>query len=186
AKALPGEAGAEEAVALRRGQMMHVLLEHLPGLAPQMRETAGRRYLARLAASPDEAEACLAEARLLMAQPAVARLLAGDGLSEVSLSGEWNGRRMLGVIDRLLIMPEKVLAVDFKSNRVVPEDAAQVPEGVLRQMGAYAHLLRALYPGRAVETVLIWTASARIMEIPAALGAAALARAALDPALGRS
>ena len=186
AKALPGEAGAEEAAALRRGQMMHVLLEHLPGLAPEMWDTAGRRYLAGLAASPDEAEACLAEARVLMANPAVARLLAGDGLSEVSLSGEWNGRRMLGVIDRLLIAPGKVLAVDFKTNRVVPGDAAQVPEGLLRQMGAYAHLLRALYPGRMVETALVWTAGARIMEIPAALGAAALERAALDPALGRS
>jgi len=183
AKALPGEAGAEEAVALRRGHMVHLLLEHLPGLAPELREAAGRRHLAPLAGT-DEVDSCLAEALAMIGIEAMAPLLAPGALSEVSLSGEWNGHRMWGTIDRLLIMPDRVLAVDFKTNRVVPADVAEVPEGLLRQMGAYAHLLRALYPDRAVETALVWTAAQRVMPIPGDIAAAALARAALDPAPG--
>lgn len=186
AKALPGDAGAEEAVALRRGQMVHVLLEHLPGLAPDLRMEVGRGHLAAQDAAPEEAESCLREVLALLATDAMAPLLAPGALSEVSLSGDWKGRRMSGTIDRLLITPEKVLAVDFKTNRVVPGDVAQVPEGLLRQMGAYAHLLRALYPGRTVETALVWTAQPMVMPIPGPVAAAALARAALDPALGGS
>ncbi len=186
AKALPGDAGAEEAVAIRRGQMVHVLLENLPGLAVDMRAATGRRLLAPFAAEPEEVETCLAEALALMADDEMASILAAESLGEVSLSGEWNGRRMSGTIDRLLITPERVLAVDFKTNRVVPGDVMQVPEGLLRQMGAYAHLLRALYPDRTVETALVWTAEQRIMPIPGPVAAAALARAALDPALGGS
>jgi len=185
AKALPGDAGADEAVAKRRGQMVHLLLEHLPGLAPALRDAAGRRQLASLG-TPEEVEACLGEALALMALETMTPLLAPDTLSEVSLSGDWNGRKVSGTIDRLLITPEKVLAVDFKTNRVVPGDATQVPEGLLRQMGAYAHLLQRLYPDRVVETALVWTAAPLIMPIPGPVAAAALARAALDPALGGS
>lgn len=186
AKALPGDAGADEAVALRRGRMVHLLLEHLPGMAPELRAAAGRRQLAAVAVDPEEAESCLDEALALMSAEGMAPFLAPDALSEVSLSGDWNGRRMAGTIDRLIVTSERVLAVDFKTNRVVPGDVAQVPEGLLRQMGAYAHLLRALYPGRAVEVALVWTAVARIMPIPGRDATAALARAALDPALDRS
>jgi ATP-dependent helicase/nuclease subunit A len=186
AKALPGEAGAEEAVALRRGQMVHLLLEHLPGLAPELHKSEGRRHLTLLAAAPEEADLCLGEVLALMSLDTMAPLLAPDALSEVSLSGEWNGRRMSGTIDRLLITPGRVLAVDFKTNRVVPGDVTQVPEGLLRQMGAYAHLLQALYPDRAIETALVWTATSQVMPIPGPDAAAALARAALDPALGGS
>ncbi|WP_333829546.1 double-strand break repair helicase AddA [Pararhodobacter sp.] len=184
AKALPGDAGAEEGVALRRGEMIHLLLEHLPALPPEQREAAGRRHLAPFGAVPDELEICLTEALALFSTEGMAPFLTPDVLAEVSLSGEWNGRRMLGTIDRLLITAESVTALDFKTNRVVPADPAQVPEGLLRQMGAYAHLLQALYPDRRVETALVWTATQRIMPIPGPTAAAALARAALDPVLG--
>jgi len=52
----------------------------------------------------------------------------------------------------------------------------------LRQMGAYAHMLAAMYPGRRIETALLWTVEARLMPLDPADVNAALARAALDPA----
>ncbi|MCB1359925.1 MAG: hypothetical protein KDJ96_01975, partial [Rhodobacteraceae bacterium] len=76
------------------------------------------------------------------------------------------------------------LAVDFKSNRQVPATAEQVPEGLLRQMGAYAHLLAGLYPGRRIETALLWTATATLMPLSAGATGAALGRAGLDPDVG--
>ncbi|MCW1931226.1 double-strand break repair helicase AddA [Pararhodobacter zhoushanensis] len=175
AKALPG-AGDETDVALARGSLIHRLLEELPALPETERALHGG---ALILGQPD-GEASLAEAMAVMAAPALAEILSGEALVEVALSGDWNGRQMWGLIDRLIITPERILAVDFKSNRAVPRDAAQVPEGLLRQMGAYAHLLGALYPGRRIETALLWTATAHLMPLDPAAVAAALARAALD------
>ena len=186
AKALPGEAGASEEVALRRGRMIHALLEHLPLAPVEARDTRAEALLAPYDAPADEVALCRAEAAALLAAPGLAELFAPDALAEVALSGDWDGRPLWGVIDRLRIAPDRVLAVDFKTNRVVPETAADVPEGVLRQLGAYLHLLRPLYPGRRIEAAILWTATAQIMRLDDAVLRAALDRAALDPAVGSS
>ena len=83
---------------------------------------------------------------------------------------------------RLLVEPARVLAVDFKSHQAVPAAPEAVPEGILRQMGAYRAALADIFPGRAVETAVLWTRTARLMPLPPALTAVALARAraALD------
>ena len=179
AKALPGE-GAETEVALARGRLIHRLLEDLPRA-----DDPGALGAALIAGQPAGAD-CLAEVQALLDNPELRPVLGGEALVEVALTGAWNGRPMWGFIDRLLIAPDTVLAVDFKSNRVVPPSADQVPEGVLRQMAAYAHLLRAVYPGRRVEIALLWTATGQLMRLDAASLEAALGRAALDPALGAS
>jgi ATP-dependent helicase/nuclease subunit A len=74
----------------------------------------------------------------------------------------------------------RVLAVDFKSNRVVPGTAEGVPEGILRQLGAYRAALVPLWPDRPVEVAVLWTRAARLTPVPAALADAAFARALLD------
>ena len=86
--------------------------------------------------------------------------------------------RIHGVIDRLILSPETVTAVDFKSNRTVPEDPARVPDGILRQMGAYAAALAQVYPGRRIETALVWTANAHYMPLSHEAVTQALAQAA--------
>lgn len=178
AKALPG-LGDESPVALARGALIHRLLQELP-----CAERSDRVAAQLIAGHPDGA-ACLAEARALIADPAMTALFAPEVLVEVALSGLWRGYRMWGVIDRLVVTPDKVLAVDFKSNRSVPVRPTEVPEGLLRQMGAYAHLLAEIYPGRRVETCLVWTATRSLMMLDPEHVAAALDRAALDPGLGR-
>ena len=69
-----------------------------------------------------------------------------DALSEVSFTASLNGQPMLGTIDRLLIGPDHILAVDFKSNHRTPATAAETPEGILRQMAAYTDALRTNLP----------------------------------------
>ncbi len=176
AKALPGE-GDETAVALARGSLIHRLLEELAPLPADQRAARG----AGLIAGTDDGAACLVESRAVLDAPARAPILGAEALVEVALSGEWCGRTMWGVIDRLIVASDSVLAIDFKSNRVVPAGPSDVPEGLLRQMGAYSHLLGAIYPGRRIETALLWTAGAVLMPLDPEATAAALRRAALDP-----
>ena len=59
----------------------------------------------------------------------------------------------------------------------MPPTADRVPEGILRQMAAYREALAAIWPGRRIETAILWTRTARLTPLPDALLAAALARA---------
>jgi ATP-dependent helicase/nuclease subunit A len=180
--ALPGD-GLDEAAAKAYGAALHALLEALPPLAPAERAAAAARL------APEAPPELVAEALALLEDPALAPLFAPDALAEVDVTAPLaalGGRRVLGRIDRLLVAADRVLAVDFKSNRVAPPAPEATPEAILRQMGAYAAALAAVWPGRAVETAILWTRTRRLMLLPPALTAAALARAArLDPEGGR-
>ncbi|MGY6550102.1 MAG: double-strand break repair helicase AddA [Roseinatronobacter sp.] len=175
AKALPGEANLPEADALARGTQLHLLLEHLP-LWPQDRWRAGAQALldATEDGLPADLEALLAEAAAVVQAPELAEIFAPGTRAEVEITADLAGRRLFGVIDRLVVGPQDVLAVDFKSNRHIPAQPDQVPEGVLRQMGAYRAALGQVFPGREIRVALLWTAAPVLMALPAELVDAAL------------
>ena len=89
-----------------------------------------------------------------------------------------NGQPLDGVIDRLILSGDRVLAIDFKTNAVVPDRAEATPEGLLRQIGAYAAALAQIYPDRRIETAILWTRTATLMPLPHDIVSAALGRAA--------
>lgn len=166
AKALPGAAGDDEATATLRGTGLHLLLEHLPALPRNGWAEAAPRILAAEPALAPLAGALLAEARAVLDDPGTGPLLAAPALTEVALAAPHpSGVRVAGTVDRLEIGPERVLAVDYKSNRTLPSSPEQVPEGLLRQMGAYAFALGAIYPGRRIDLALLWTAGPRLMPL---------------------
>jgi ATP-dependent helicase/nuclease subunit A len=172
-KAIGGEAGLDEDTAKTVGTALHRLLEHLP-VWPR---TEWPAIAAGLLPDDGHCADLLAEATAVLTTAELAPLFAPETLAEVPFAVDWLGRRMVGTIDRLAIGPDHVLAVDYKSNRVIPATPAEVPEGILRQMGAYAHALSLIYPGRRVEVAVLWTRGPRLMPLPADLVAAALERA---------
>ncbi|MBA3911217.1 MAG: double-strand break repair helicase AddA [Rhodobacter sp.] len=175
AKALPGEPLFAEEEAKARGVALHLLLERLPPV--------DRAEWAAEAATliPDAALAAglLAEARAVLDDPALALLFGPETLAEVAVTGPWQGRQLMGTIDRLLIGPDRVLIVDYKSNAVIPPGPAQVPEGILRQLGAYVHLVAQIYPERRVETAVLWTKGPVLMPVDPEIVRLALARATI-------
>ena len=135
-----------------------------------------------LRATPDEALTLLQEARAVLSMPELTFLFGPETFAEVAISASLDalgGRRIHGVIDRLIIGPDHVLAVDFKTNAVVPPDVQTCPEGILRQMGAYAAALTQLYPSRRIETAVLWTRNASLMFLPNDLVMEALRRSTL-------
>jgi ATP-dependent helicase/nuclease subunit A len=165
AKALPGEAGLDEDEAMRRGTWLHMMLEHLPGADP----AAWPQMAANICDGAPEASELLAEAAKVIRAPELAHLFSDSALAEVPVTANLpllNGRRLHGVIDRLIISEDQIFAVDFKSNAVVPDQPHQVPDGLLRQMGAYAHVLAQIYPGQPIETAILWTKTAPLMPLP--------------------
>ncbi|PZQ97702.1 MAG: double-strand break repair helicase AddA [Cereibacter sphaeroides] len=175
AKVMPGDTDpALEAGARRRGTELHLLLEHLP-LWPDHERAALAMTL--MADSPDTASLRLAEADLVLSHPDLAHVFAAAALAEVPIAGKIGGRLFTGTIDRLIATDERILAIDYKSNRLIPPVAEHTPEGILRQMGAYSALLEQVYPDRPVEVAILWTGGPVLMPLPRALVMAALQRA---------
>ena len=175
AKALPGDSGLDDEAAKRRGTAIHTLLERLPAVDPADWPQMADLLLGDLDA--DARRDTLREAQTVLTAPDSIHIFSGDALVEVPFTAEIANRRIHGAIDRLLVAPEHVLAIDFKSNAAVPTRAEDVPEGLLRQMGAYASALGQIYPDRRIETVILWTRSATLMPLAQELVMGALHRA---------
>lgn len=174
AKALAGDAGLDEDAAKAYGTMVHMLLEHLAGLDPALRAQAAKQLLER--ADPAIANTALAETLGVLANPSLAHIFNPDTLAEVAVTAHIGQTRLYGVIDRLIVTDASILAVDFKTNRTVPNSPQNCPEGLLRQMGAYAHALSAIYPDRKIESAILWTHTGDLMTLPDEAITAALQR----------
>ncbi len=179
AKALPGDPGEGDVdAAMARGTQIHLLLEHLPGIPMEDRPQTARRILEGVPDVADPEELIDLTLRLL-GTPRLAPVFAAETLAEVEITAgiDEGGPRIHGSIDRLIVESDRVLAVDFKSNRLVPDRPEEIPEGLLRQLGAYRAALVQLYPDRSVEVAILWTETAELMVVPGPLVTAALARA---------
>lgn len=181
AKILPGDpAGEDKETALAKGRLIHLLLEHLPNAAPADQQALGQKLISASHDYTQEAEQLVSDVISLIAKPDLAPLFTPDTLYEVSITAPLGARRMHGAIDLLQIGHDHILAVDFKSNRLVPDSPETTPEGLLRQMGAYAAGLRAIYPTHRIETAILWTQTATLMRLPNALVSSALNRVTLS------
>ena len=155
----------------RRGLLVHALLQHLPDHPREGWEATAARFLARRGASLGAAdrEATLREVLALLDQPDLAAALGPGSLAEAPLAGRIGERLISGQVDRLLVTPDRVLVLDYKTNRPPPASVEQVAPLYLRQMAAYRAVLRAAFPGRAVACALVWTYGARFMAMPDSL-----------------
>ena len=155
----------------RRGQLVHAALQHLPALPEERRAEAAARFFA--AAAPDlaegEAEALARAAFAVLGHPDLAVLFGPAGRAEVPLTGLVGARVVGGLVDRLAVLPERVLLADFKTNRRPPATVAETPPLYLRQMALYRAVLSAIFPDRPVEAALIWTETARVDLLPGPL-----------------
>jgi ATP-dependent helicase/nuclease subunit A len=170
----PSELGGDKVVsgglaqsnpdALRLGTAIHLLLEVLPNTDQSIWSDITARLI-----DDDICAAALKEATGLITHPDLAHIFTPESLAEVDITAhlpELGGDAIQGSIDRLIISAQKVLAVDFKTNKVVPTAPDHVPEGILRQMGAYASALSQVFPHHEIETAVLWTKSQHLMPLP--------------------
>jgi len=164
---------ARREAALRRGTIVHRLLQSLPELPAERRPDAAARFLSAQTDLDDDMKAAFAaEALRLMTDERIAPLFGPGSRAEVPLAGRLAGRPVSGQIDRLLIAPDRVIIADFKTNDPAPANAADVPEAYVAQLAIYRALISRLVPGRPVEAWLVWTAVPGIMAVePARLDA---------------
>jgi ATP-dependent helicase/nuclease subunit A len=162
----------------RRGEIIHRLLQLLPDVAPDQRRAAAARLLAADQLTPGQ-RAEMAEAALsVLEDPAFAAVFAPGSRAEAAIAGTTpdlpSGLRISGRVDRLAVSDDRVLVVDFKTNRPAPAHIGAASEANVLQMALYWSVLRRLFPGRSVEAALVWTDGPKLMPVPEELMVRAL------------
>ncbi|TNE47269.1 MAG: hypothetical protein EP341_09400 [Sphingomonadales bacterium] len=164
----PPIAGADLENAARRGVLIHGLLERLPEIAPEAREEAATAWLARhgVEFTSEEQDEIARRVLAVLDHPEFAEVFGPESLAEVPLAAVVNGQVIAGFADRLLVTPESVTVVDFKSARRPPSSLEEIQSSTLGQMAAYVAVLEVIYPGREVKAAVLYTQTAQIFELP--------------------
>ena len=155
----------------RRGLSIHRLLQLLPDLETAARADGARALLAREADLTAVQRDEMAAAALGVLEDArFAAVFGPDSRPEAAVAGHAPGLpaglAISGRVDRLVVRPDRVLVVDFKTNRPAPERIEDADPAYLMQMAVYVAVLRAVFPGRAVEAALVWTDGPKLMPVP--------------------
>jgi ATP-dependent helicase/nuclease subunit A len=151
----------------KRGNITHKLLEVLPDIAPEKWEQAAQQYVAQPAhdLTTDIQQSIVTETLKILNDPQFTDIFSDKAMAEVPVTGLINNQVISGLIDRLLITDDDIFILDYKSNRPPPEDEKDIPDIYRKQMKAYADIMRGIYPNRRVRAALIWTYSAKLMEL---------------------
>jgi ATP-dependent helicase/nuclease subunit A len=173
AEAAAAAQAAEEA--LMRGRLVHRLLELLPALPPAQRQQAGARFLGIEAAALDAGQrvTLLGNVIAILEDPRFGAVFGPGSRAETAVAAEIPARDggapvvISGQIDRLIVTPGEIVALDFKTGAFVPARAELIPPAHIAQMAAYCLVLARLFPGKPVRAALLWTSAPRLMEIPA-------------------
>jgi ATP-dependent helicase/nuclease subunit A len=172
---LAPEAALARQRARLRGQWVHRLLQSLPDIAPDGRKAAAERFLTRHAQEgfgKDERDQLAQQVVGLIEAPQFASLFAPGSRAEVSIAGRIGPAdhtvRVSGQIDRLVITPDEIMIVDYKTGPAPHGKPAETPPHYVRQLALYRAVLAKLYPGRTVRGALLWTEAARMIEVPPA------------------
>jgi ATP-dependent helicase/nuclease subunit A len=168
----PPSAALREAA--ERGRLLHALFERLPDTPSAIRAAAADRWLEQSAGVTNAADrkAFIGAALSVIDDPRFAAIFSGEALAEAPIAAVVAGRVIAGTVDRLLVTADRVTIVDFKTGRRVPGGLEQVPGHHLDQMGAYAAALAVIFPDRAIEAALLYTAGPLLIPLPVATLAA--------------
>jgi ATP-dependent helicase/nuclease subunit A len=153
---------------MAKGRLIHALLQHLPTLPPGARRDRATAYVSQAGHGldrPDQTKIVDAVMRVLD-HPDLAALFGPGSRAEAPIAGVVHGVEIGGLIDRLVILPDRIIIADFKTDRQPPPDPAAIPVPYLAQLAAYRAVLHAIHPDRTVQAILVWTANATVMDVP--------------------
>jgi len=165
----------------RRGEIIHRLLQLLPDLEPATRRAAAARLLnAERDLTDDQRQEMATAAFGVLEDDRFAGVFGPGSRAEVAVAGGASRLppelKISGRVDRLVVTPDRVLVVDYKTNRPSPARIEDADPAYLSQMAVYAAVLAEVFPDRPIEAAIVWTDGPKLMAVPEKVMAAALAR----------
>jgi ATP-dependent helicase/nuclease subunit A len=169
--ATAAESIVDAETARKEGIALHALLQHLAHVEATERPAVAARALRTLLPEAGERHARLAaKAVSIISRPELAVLFGPDGRAEVPFlaNAARDGKpvRLAGRIDRLVVRPDHVLVVDFKSDANPARDPHLVPAAYVAQLGLYALVATQLFPAHEVRAAILWTSLESLLELP--------------------
>ena len=151
-----------------RGRIIHKLLELLPDLDKDRRAGAARQYLSQPAHELEDKDIdqITTDVMSILTKPEYEELFGDKSRAEVPIVGQIGSYTLSGQVDRLAVLDNEVLIVDYKTNRPPPKDVSKIPQIYVKQMAAYRAVLSEIYPDHKIRTSLLWTDIGRLMEVP--------------------
>ncbi|WP_027488233.1 double-strand break repair helicase AddA [Allorhizobium undicola] len=155
--------GEDMGLAMQRGRLVHRMLQILPALPETERHDAATRYAGRAARfwPRPEREALVASVMTILALPDLSPVFSHEAQAELTVMGTIRlGREVRAVsarVDRMTVTADRVIIVDYKTNRKPPRRAQDAPFSHVAQLAIYRELLRPLYRGKPVECLLVYT-----------------------------
>ncbi|MBX5146022.1 double-strand break repair helicase AddA [Rhizobium lentis] len=156
---------------LEKGRLIHRMLQALPEIPPAGRADAAHRYAERAARFwPEGERRRLVDSVLkLLDEGGLQPVLGVEAQPEVSIMGTLtlDDRRyaVSGRIDRLAVLADRVVILDYKTNRVPPVTEEAVPFAHRAQLAIYREILAPLYPGKRIDCMLVYTENASLYTL---------------------
>jgi ATP-dependent helicase/nuclease subunit A len=148
--------------AMDRGTLIHRFFEVLPDLASHDRYQRAYQMISKEGLDLRDWESDIKTVIAILEDPLYQDFFGSTSFAEVPVVGVIEGIPFQGRIDRLVVTPDRVTIVDYKTDRNIPED---IPQNYRQQLEEYAAVLRPLYPHHEIHKVLIWTGGPKVQRI---------------------
>jgi len=150
-----------------RGEVIHRILELISGNSELNRETVSQRVVEEngVGLEPSTLEEWLDEAYAVINTPELRPLFETSQFSsqhnEVPIHFDEGSQRVSGIIDRLVVMDQKIVIIDYKTHRHVNRsNIASYAAKYRAQMSLYQRGIEKIWPDREVRQLLIFTHAA--------------------------
>lgn len=150
----------------RRGTIIHRLLQFLTYDHNQTKTLIGE-YLHKNAPdlSETQKQQIQTEVISLFQKEEFSVIFGPHSRAEVPIMGRIDDKIISAQIDRLVVLSQKIMIIDFKTNRPAAKDLEQTPTAYKKQLSVYAELIGKIYPNKPIETYILWTNETRLMKV---------------------
>jgi ATP-dependent helicase/nuclease subunit A len=163
-----GDAPATPAMraAAEKGRLIHGVFERLTGVDTPEWEAAAAAWLSRNNVNAGISNTDIMKSVKRVADKGEWSVYFGtNARAEVPLAAVVGETVITGRVDRLVIEPDVIRVLDFKTGRNVPNLASDLPIANLRQMAHYVAALEVIFPGKHVEAAILFTHAPSIMML---------------------
>lgn len=149
----------------KRGIVIHKLLQYISKIDNKNKESAAILFLQKELPEFSEKEHANICKEILSLCEKHKNIFSKNSYAEVPVIGEVNGKIISSKIDRLVVSDDKVIIVDYKTNRPAAKTIDEVPYIYINQLNTYKELVKRIYPDKQIETFLLWTNTCNMMKV---------------------
>ena len=149
----------------KRGIVIHKLLQYISKVDSLNKPNAITSFLQKELPELSEKEHIDISKEVLTLCEKYSDIFTKNSYAEVPIIGEVNGKIISSKIDRLVVKEDKVIIVDYKTNRPAAKNIEDVPLKYINQLNTYKEIVNRIYPDKQIEAFLLWTNTCNMMKV---------------------